>query len=67
MDFTWSTEQTQLRRRRSRFARAELNQDLVERDRPASSIATAGTKCGEIGIQGLPVPEEYGGHGLRSR
>jgi hypothetical protein len=64
MDFTLSKEQLALRDNIVRFAREVLNKDVTERDRAQEFSRELWKKCGEIGIQGLPVPEEYGGSGL---
>src|SRR5215510_13472448 len=63
MDFSFSDEQTALRDSIVKFARAELNHDVVERDRAEVFSRELWRKCAEIGLQGLPVPEEYGGGG----
>ena len=61
MDFAWSEEQTQLRQAASGFARKELNDGLQERDRIGEFNRAGWRKCAEFGIQGLPIPKEYGG------
>ena len=63
MDFSFSDEQKALRDSIVKFARAELNRNVVERDRAETFSREAWRKCAEIGIQGMPVPEEYGGSG----
>jgi alkylation response protein AidB-like acyl-CoA dehydrogenase len=63
MDFSFTDEQTALRDTIVKFARAELNDDVVERDRAETFSRESWRKCAEIGIQGMPVPEEYGGSG----
>lgn len=64
MDFALTDEQQMLREEIIRFARAELNHNASERDQQQSFPRDLWMKCGEMGIQGLPVPEEYGGSGL---
>jgi len=64
MDFSLSDEQTLLRKEIIRFAQQELNQGVAERDRNQQFPRDLWLKCGEMGLQGLPVPEEYGGGGL---
>jgi alkylation response protein AidB-like acyl-CoA dehydrogenase len=64
MDFSLSEEQTMLRKEIIRFAQQELNQQVSERDRNQQFPRDLWLKCGEMGLQGLPVPEEYGGGGL---
>ena len=63
MDFAWSEEQTQFRQTASSFARKELNDGLLERDRNAEFNHAGWKKCAEFGIHGLPIPKEYGGMG----
>ena len=46
------------------FAKQELNKNIIERDRAQEFPKDLWLKCGEMGLQGLPVPEEYGGAGL---
>jgi L-prolyl-PCP dehydrogenase len=64
MDFTLSDDQKALRENIVRFARDVLNEGVVQRDRDQVFPRDLWRKCGEIGIQGLPVPEEWGGSGL---
>lgn len=66
MDFTLSEDQELLRKEIIRFAQKELNDGILERDRDESFSREQWEKCGEMGLQGLPVPEEYGGSGLDS-
>jgi alkylation response protein AidB-like acyl-CoA dehydrogenase len=61
MDFSFTDEQKALRDSIVKFAKAELNHDVVERDRTEEFSRETWRKCAEIGIQGMPVPEEYGG------
>jgi alkylation response protein AidB-like acyl-CoA dehydrogenase len=63
MDFSWTEQQTALREAVIRFARAELNTDLVERDRAGEFNRAGWRKCGEFGIQGLLIPADHGGRG----
>jgi alkylation response protein AidB-like acyl-CoA dehydrogenase len=64
MDFTLSKDQQALRANIIRFAHDVLNKDVTERDRSQEFSRDLWKRCGEIGIQGLPVAEEYGGSGL---
>jgi alkylation response protein AidB-like acyl-CoA dehydrogenase len=64
MDFALTAEQQALRETIVEFARAELNAGMVERDRQQCFERALWRKCGEMGLLGLPVPEEYGGSGL---
>jgi len=64
MDFALSEDQKLLRDTMVKFAQRELNHDLHERDRDQRFERELWLKCAEIGVQGLPVPEEYGGSGV---
>jgi alkylation response protein AidB-like acyl-CoA dehydrogenase len=64
MDFSLTEEQQSLRENIIRFAKEQLNEGVVERDREQRFSRELWRKCGEIGLQGLPVPEQYGGSGL---
>ena len=63
MNFEWSNEQLELLPAAERFAIEQLNDPVVESDRLDRFNAEAWKKCGEFGIQGLPVPTEFGGFG----
>ena len=64
MNFDLTSEQKLLRDEITRFARAELNEGARERDRDQEFPHALWKKCGEMKLQGLAVPEEYGGGGL---
>jgi alkylation response protein AidB-like acyl-CoA dehydrogenase len=64
MEFSWSPEQLALRERVIDFARAELNNDVIQRDLEGEFSRTNWRKCADFGIQGLMIPKEYGGQGL---
>jgi alkylation response protein AidB-like acyl-CoA dehydrogenase len=64
MDFSLSEEQVILRKEIIRFAQQELNQGVAERDREQQFPRDLWLKCGEMGLQGLAIPEEHGGGGL---
>ncbi len=63
MDFSLTDEQKLLRDNIVRFAREALSPGAADRDREQAFSRELWRKCGEIGIQGLPVPEQYGGSG----
>ncbi|MGI9077242.1 MAG: acyl-CoA dehydrogenase family protein [Gemmatimonadaceae bacterium] len=64
MDFGLSEDQQTLRDEIIRFARNELNDGLIERDRSGTFSRDLWLKCGEMGLLGLAVPEQHGGSGL---
>lgn len=61
MDFDWTDEQDALRDSVRRFAQRELADDVIARDRAGQFSLDAWKRCADFGIQGLAVPEEYGG------
>jgi hypothetical protein len=64
MDFAWTEEQLRRHSAIIEFARAELNDGLIDRDRACEFNHAGWKRCAEMGIQGLPVPVELGGQGL---
>jgi len=64
MDFRLEDNHRQLRDAILNFARGELSPGARERDRKHTFDRRMFRRCGEIGLTGLPVPEEYGGTGL---
>src|SRR5688572_20771586 len=64
MDFSLTQEQKLLRDSIVKFAQKELNHNLIERDREGVFSRDLWSKCAQIGMQGLPVSEDYGGSGL---
>ena len=63
MDFAWNDEQQALRKEVIRFAKEQLNDDLMRRDREEIFSRELWQKCADFGILGIPVPTEYGGSG----
>lgn len=63
MDFSWSEDELTLQKSVIKFAREELNDDVIARDLNEEFSLEGWKKCAAFGIQGLPVPEEYGGGG----
>jgi alkylation response protein AidB-like acyl-CoA dehydrogenase len=61
MDFAFSEEQLAFQRAVAEFVAEQLSYDLVERDLNEAFSREAWRRCAAFGIQGLPVPEEYGG------
>jgi alkylation response protein AidB-like acyl-CoA dehydrogenase len=60
-DFALSAEQAALRDSIAKFARAELNEGLAERERAQAFNREGWRRCAEAGLQGLPLPARYGG------
>jgi alkylation response protein AidB-like acyl-CoA dehydrogenase len=63
VDFDWTEEQVALRASVVGFARRELSSATSAHDHASSFPHEAWKRCAELGIQGLPIPEEYGGSG----
>jgi len=63
MDFSLSAEQRELKAAAIAFARRELDHDLAKRDETGEFARDAWRACAQFGIQGLPIPAEWGGGG----
>jgi alkylation response protein AidB-like acyl-CoA dehydrogenase len=63
VEFGWTSEQRELRDTIVAFARRELRDDVAARDKTSTFSREHWRRCAEVGIQGLPIPEEYGGAG----
>lgn len=63
MDFEWNEQQIEWREAAEKMAKGTLNDGLAERERDSIFNRQGWTQCAEFGIQGLPIPEEYGGSG----
>jgi alkylation response protein AidB-like acyl-CoA dehydrogenase len=63
LDFAWNEEQAAFRKEVLRFAREELKDDVITRDHNEEFSRPLWEKCAKFGIQGLPIPVEYGGGG----
>ena len=61
MDFSLSEEQLALKASVLKFAKSELNDRVQERDATGEFSWAGWKKCAEFGIQGMPIPKEYGG------
>lgn len=64
MNFSPTDEQVALKRHFEEFARANLNEDITERVSEGRFEAALWALCGQEKIQGLCIPEQYGGRGL---
>ncbi|MCK6456332.1 MAG: acyl-CoA dehydrogenase family protein [Phycisphaerae bacterium] len=63
MEFELTEAQQALQDAAVRLARDELCDDMIQRDAERRFSREGWKKCAEFGVQGLPIPEEYGGSG----
>ena len=63
MDFSLDADQLAYRKTVIEFAQKELNNNVISRDRRSEFDGESFRKCAQFGIQGLPVPTQYGGSG----
>jgi hypothetical protein len=63
LDFSFTKEQVQLKASVVEFAKRELNKDLRRNEEKEEFPRDAWRACAQFGIQGLPIPPEYGGTG----
>jgi alkylation response protein AidB-like acyl-CoA dehydrogenase len=63
MDFALSAEQRQWHDSAIAFARENLIDDLIARDERREFWREGWRRCAGFGVNGLPVPEQYGGRG----
>ncbi|MBC7790645.1 MAG: acyl-CoA dehydrogenase family protein [Anaerolineae bacterium] len=63
MDLKWSEDQLKLRESIVQFAQHSLNDHFARRDKAGEFSRDLWRICAGFGIQGLPIPEEYGGTG----
>jgi len=61
MDLSFSADQLALKSSTIEFASKELNRQFRERERAGEFSREAWQACARFGIQGLPIPEEFGG------
>jgi alkylation response protein AidB-like acyl-CoA dehydrogenase len=64
VDFSFSADQQAVKETATRFARRELSDDVVGRDREATFSRDLWRRCAEFGVQGSGFPERYGGTDL---
>ena len=62
-----STDEPTVRKAAATLAARDLSDDLAARDRDARFSREAWLACARFGVQGLPVPPEYGGSGSTLR
>ncbi|MEX0789010.1 MAG: acyl-CoA dehydrogenase family protein [Anaerolineales bacterium] len=65
MDFSWTDEQLTYLKAAVDLGR-QLNEGLIERDRAGELSRDGWRVCARFGLQGLPMPEAYGGAAPRS-
>ncbi len=63
MDFSLTPEQQEWQDAAIEFAKTSLADDMIARDHAGEFSREAWQKCADFGVQGLPVPEKYGGNG----
>ena len=63
MDFSYTDEQESIRKTVRAFAEKELLPTVVERDEKELFSRAIFDQMGELGLMGIPYPEEYGGAG----
>jgi alkylation response protein AidB-like acyl-CoA dehydrogenase len=63
MDFGLSADQAAWHDAAVRFAREELQDDLLARDAERVFWREGWERCARFGFQGLPIPKQYGGQG----
>lgn len=63
MDFSLTDEQSDLKDAVAKFAAEELNSGLARRDREHTFNREGWNRCAQQGVQGLPIPAQYGGRG----
>jgi alkylation response protein AidB-like acyl-CoA dehydrogenase len=64
VNFELTPEQQTLQKAAIEFARKELNNNMIERDAQQVFSRDGWKKCAAFGVQGLPIPNEYGGRGV---
>src|SRR3990172_12762668 len=64
MDFSLTPEQDALKAAAIEFARQQLDYDVIRADRECTFSRDGWRKCAEFGLQGMPIPAEYGGRGM---
>ncbi|RME12382.1 MAG: acyl-CoA dehydrogenase [Ardenticatenia bacterium] len=63
MDFSLSPQQMEFKRAVIEFAQSQLNDDFAHREQAGRFSQEAWCACARMGIQGLTIPETYGGMG----
>lgn len=63
MNFELTEEQKNLQQAAIKFAKKELTDNMVDRDRAAEFDREGWNKCAEFGLLSMPIPAEHGGLG----
>ena len=63
MDFSWSQQQKQQFESVLTYCQDQLNADVAAREQQGCFSAQGWQRCGEAGLLGLSVPQQYGGQG----
>ncbi len=63
MDFSISSEQREICNAINHFAKKELNDDVITRDKNQTFDRTLWKKCGDMGLTGLTIENDFGGMG----
>jgi alkylation response protein AidB-like acyl-CoA dehydrogenase len=63
MDFSLTEDQVSFKKSAIDFSKKLLNEGVTERERNCEFNQVGWEKCADFGIQGLPLPEVYGGLG----
>jgi len=66
MDFAWSAEEEEMRAAIVELSKSQLNEGLAERDERGELNRAGWQACAEFGIQGLAIPQAYGGMGMNA-
>jgi hypothetical protein len=61
MNFSLTEDQIEFKRHSIEFAKRELNKGAKEREKNGEFNQSGWEKCAHFGIQGLPLPQQYGG------
>jgi alkylation response protein AidB-like acyl-CoA dehydrogenase len=61
VNFEWSEDQLAFRESVLEFAKRSLTEDINEREREGEFSRDLWQRCADFGIQGLPLPAEFGG------
>jgi hypothetical protein len=61
MDFLLTEEQVDLKKLAIEFAERKLNDGAKEREKKGEFYWDGWKQCADFGVQGLPMPEKYGG------